>query len=240
MEECVRRNEKEGKEINPVTCNFVKKCKAGEIRNEQGRCIKGKSKSRTQNKPVAVPFAPFVYTRPLDVKKTQSFTRKNAMTIQRKKGNTYKYNIGRPGRVTKKASLYGLNNEGKRITKRETRNSLNLERAKRGIVFEGKTRKSANETPEALEQLEEELAEGNATNMRPLQVRKRRAKAEEAKRKKEEALAGKGISLNSLNSKRNRYMSQLGYNNSYRNRFMAQLGYNNRYTAQFGQPNTKL
>jgi hypothetical protein len=202
MEECVRRNDAEGKEINPVTCTFVNKCKAGETRNEKGRCVKG----RTKTKPNAVPFAPFVYTKPLAVKKKQSFTRKKAMAmaIPRKNGNTYSYNIGRPGRVTKPAALYAFNNEGRRGNARETRNSLNKERAKRGIVFERKTRKSANEkrangSPEALEQLEEELAEGNATNMRPVQVRKRRAKAEEAKRKKAAELAGLGSPLGQSN-----------------------------------------
>ena len=200
MEECVRRNEAEGKEINPVTCTFVNKCKPGETRNEKGRCVKGRTKTKT--KPNAVPFAPFVYAKPLEVKKKQSFTRKKAKEIKRKNGNNYSYNIGRPGRVTKPAALYAFNNEGRRGNARETRNSLNLERAKKGIVFEPKTRKSANQkrangSPEALEQLEEELAEGNATNMRPIQVRKRRAKAEQAKKKKEAELAGLGTPLGS-------------------------------------------
>jgi hypothetical protein len=203
MEECVRRNDAEGKEINPVTCTFVNKCKPGETRNDKGRCVKGRTKTR-QTKPNAVQFAPFVYTRPLEVKKKQSFTRRRAKAIPRKNGNNYSYNIGRAGRVTKPGALYAFNNEGKRGNARETRNSLNLERAKRGIVFERKTRKSANqrlanEKPEAIEQLEEELSEGNATNMRPVQVRKRRAKAEEAKRKKAVELAGKGMPLGQSN-----------------------------------------
>jgi hypothetical protein len=198
MEECVRRNDAEGKEINPITCTFVNKCKEGETRNEKGRCVK--SRTKTKAKPNAVPFAPFVYTRPLEVKKKTSFTRKKANTIARKKGNTYTYNIGRPGRVTKPGALYAFNNEGKRGNKRETRNSLNLERAKRGMVFERKTRKSgnskpANQSPEALEQLEEELAEGNVANMRPLQVRKRRAKQAQLKKKQASELAGKGTPL---------------------------------------------
>lgn len=203
MEECVRRNEAEGKEINPVTCTFVNKCKPGETRNEKGRCVKGRTKTKT--KPNAVPFAPFVYAKPLEVKKKQSFTRKKAKAIERKNGNNYSYNIGRAGRVTKPGALYAFNNEGKRGNKRETRNSLNIERAKRGIVVQRKTRQSANEkrakeSPEAIEQLEEELAEGNATNMRPVQVRKRKAKAEELKRKKAAELAGKGTPLGQKNS----------------------------------------
>ena len=80
MEECVRRNESEGKEINPVTCTFVNKCKPGEVRNEQGRCVK----NRTKAKPNAVPFAPFVYTKPLAVKKKQTFTRRKARAIEKK------------------------------------------------------------------------------------------------------------------------------------------------------------
>jgi hypothetical protein len=172
MEECVRRNEEEGKEINPVTCNFVKKCKPGEFRNELGRCIKGKSKTnpqnKTQNKPNAVPFAPFVYTRPLEVKKKTTFTRKKAKTIPRKNGNNYTYNIGRPGRVTKTAKLYTNHPLNTTTTiGRKTRNSLNLERAKRGIVFEGKTRKS-KKGPETLNELEDELnelVEGNETTL---------------------------------------------------------------------------
>jgi len=199
MEECVRRNDAEGKEINPVTCTFVNKCKPGETRNDKGRCVKGRTKTKT--KPNAVPFAPFVYAKPLEVKKKQTFTRKKAKAIPRKNGNNYSYNIGRPGRVTKPGVLYAFNNKGKRMTNKiEPRNSLNLERAKRGIVFERKTRQSANEkrakgSPEALEQLEAELSESNATNMRPLQVRKRRAKAEEAKKKKAVELEGKGMAL---------------------------------------------
>jgi hypothetical protein len=198
MEECVRRNEAEGKEINPVTCTFVNKCKPGETRNEKGRCVKGRTKTKT--KPNAVPFAPFVYAKPLEVKKKKSFTRKKANAIPRKNGNNYSYNIGRAGRVTKPGALYAFNNEGKRGDKRETRNSLNKERAKRGIVFQRKTRQSskekrATESPEAIEQLEEELAEGNATNMRPVQVRKRKAKAEELKRKRAAELEGKGRPL---------------------------------------------
>ena len=203
MEECVRRNDAEGKEINPVTCTFVNKCKPGETRNEKGRCVKGRTK--TKNKPNAVPFAPFVYAKPLEVKKNLSFTRKKAKEIEKKNGNNYSYNVGRPGRVTKPGALYAFNNEGKRGNKRETRNSLNLERAKRGIVVQRKTRQSANEkrakeSPEAIEQLEEELAEGNVTNMRPLQVRKRKAKTEELKRKKAAELAGKGTPLGQTNS----------------------------------------
>lgn len=222
MEECVRRNEAEGKEINPVTCTFVNKCKPGETRNEKGRCVKGRTKTKT--KPNAVPYAPFVYAKPLEVKKKQSFTRKKAKAIERKNGNNYSYNIGYAGRVTKPGALYAFNNEGIRTNKRETRNSLNIERAKRGIVFDRKTRPSINEklekrgivvqrktrqsanekrakeSPEAIEQLEEELAEGNATNMRPVQVRKRKAKAEELKRKKAAELAGKGTPLGEKNS----------------------------------------
>ena len=206
MEECVRRNDAEGKEINPVTCTFVNKCKPGETRNEKGRCVKGRTKTKT--KPNAVPYAPFVYAKPLEVKKKQSFTRKKAKAIPRKNGNNYSYNIGRPGRVTKPGALYAFNNEGRRGNKQETRNSLNIERAKRGVVFERKTRQSSNEkrakeSPEAIEQLEEELAEGNVTNMRPLQVRKRRAKAEELKRKKAAELAGKGRPLGEPNSSHN-------------------------------------
>jgi hypothetical protein len=206
MEECVRRNEAEGKEINPVTCTFVNKCKPGETRNEKGRCVKGRTKTKT--KPNAVEFAPFVYAKPLEVKKKQSFTRKKAKAIPRKNGNNYSYNIGYAGRVIKPGALYSFNNEGKRGNKKETRNSLNIERAKRGIVVQRKTRQSANEkrakeSPEAIQQLEEELAEGNVTNMRPLQMRKRRAKAEELKRKKAAELAGKGRPLGEPNSSHN-------------------------------------
>ena len=206
MEECVRRNEAEGKEINPVTCTFVNKCKPGETRNEKGRCVKGRTKTKT--KPNAVEFAPFVYAKPLEVKKKQSFTRKKAKEIPKENGNNYSYNIGRAGRVIKPGALYAFNNEGKRGNKRETRNSLNIERAKRGIVVQRKTRQSANEkrakeSPEAIQQLEEELAEGNVTNMRPLQMRKRRAKAEELKRKKAAELAGKGRPLGEPNSSHN-------------------------------------
>jgi hypothetical protein len=176
MEECVRRNEEEGKEINPVTCNFVKKCKPGEFRNELGRCTKRKSKTNTQNKTNSTSFEPFVYTKPLTEKKRVTYNNKTP-------GNL---NLGRSGRVTKSEKLYANHPLNTRTTiGRETRNSLNLERSKRG-----KTAK--NEKPEILAELEQELGELDEGNMRPLQVRKRA----ELNKKRLDALAELGTPLN--------------------------------------------
>ena len=41
MEECMRKKELEGKELNPETCTFVKKCPPGKVRNSKGKCVKG-------------------------------------------------------------------------------------------------------------------------------------------------------------------------------------------------------
>lgn len=182
MEECVRRNEAEGKEINPVTCNFVKKCKADEVRNEQGRCTKKGTK--TQNKPIVVPFSPYVYTNPSEQKKRVTYNRKKAKVIKRKTGNTFTYNVGYAGRRRKTAKLYANHPLNTRTTiGKETRNSLNLENAKRGKQLQLQT---INEAPEALANLEQELGESDESNMRPLQVRKRvelKKKAEELAKK---------------------------------------------------------
>lgn len=190
MEECVRRNEAEGKELNPVTCTFVKKCKTGEVRNEKGRCTKTRTRTKTQNKPNVVPFAPYVYTNPLEQKKRVTYNRKKAKEIKRKNGNTFSYNIGRAERKRKTAKLYANHPPNTRTTiGKETRNSLNLENAKRG-----KKLQVVNEAPEALANLEQELEESEETNMRPLQVRKRA----ELKMKAEE-LAKKGTPINERN-----------------------------------------
>jgi hypothetical protein len=199
MEECVRRNETEGKEINPVTCNFVKKCKPGEVRNEQGRCTKKgtKNKTKTQNKPI--PFAPYVYTNPLEQKKRVTYNRKKAKEINRQNGNTFSYNVGRAGRRRKTAKLYANHPLNTRTTiGKETRNSLNLENAKRG-----KPLQAINEAPEALANLEQELGELDESNMRPLQVRKRA----ELKKKAEE-LAGKRTPINERKPKKRRAKSE--------------------------------
>ena len=192
MEECVRRNDEEGKEINPVTCTFVKKCKEGEVRNDKGRCTKSRTKTKKSKPNSPLSFEPFVYQKPLAEKKRVTYNRKKPKAIKRKNGNSFIYNIGRPGRVTKSAALYAFNNNGRRTrTKRETRNSLNIERAKRGIEFEPKSRHTMNEKPEVLAELEQELGELNEGNMRPLQVRKRA----ELKKKKAAALSGLGTPI---------------------------------------------
>ena len=82
MEECVRRNDAEGKEINPVTCTFVNKCKPGETRNEKGRCVKNRTK--TKPKLNAVQFEPFVYAKPLEVKKNYPLLVKRQRKLKKK------------------------------------------------------------------------------------------------------------------------------------------------------------
>lgn len=126
MEECVRRNEAEGKEINPTTCTFVKKCKAGEVRNDKGRCVKAKTKTK-QNTPNVVPFAPFVYQRPLAEKKKVTITRKRAKTYNRNKTTNYTRTTGKPGRKTYTAKLLPHHNVNTAVRGRATvRNSRNL------------------------------------------------------------------------------------------------------------------
>jgi len=201
MEECVRRNEAEGKEINPTTCAFVKKCKEGEVRNDKGRCTKTGTRTRpkTQNKTNSqLPFVPYVYTNPLEQKKRVTYNRKKAKEIKRQNGNTFNYNLGRAGRRRKTAKLYANHPLNTRTTiGKETRNSLNLENMKRGKPLQG-----INEAPEALANLEKELGELDESNMRPLQVRKRA----ELKKKAEE-LAGKRTPINEGKPKKRRAKS---------------------------------
>lgn len=182
MEECVRKNEAEGKEINPTTCTFVKKCKEGEVRNDKGRCVKAKTK---QNKPNVVPFAPFVYKRkPYAKQKNVTINSKRAKVI---KGNaTHNKNryrtTGKPGRKTYTAKLLPPHNLNTAVRGRTTvRNSRNLS--------------YLNTMRLPIEKLEEELGEENVPspknsnvpapkNSRFLQKRKafnkRQKEAEEA------------------------------------------------------------
>ena len=191
MEECVRRNEAEGKEINPITCTFVKKCKTGEVRNEKGRCVKAKTKTK-QNTPNVVPFAPFVYRRkPYAKQKNVTINSQRAKII---KGNaTHNKNhyrtTGKPGRKTYTAKLLPPHNVNTAVRGRTTvRNSRNLSylNTMRLPIDE-----LGEENVTALKNLEQELGESEETNMRPLQVRKRA----ELKMKAEE-LAKKGTPIN--------------------------------------------
>jgi len=126
MEECVRRNEAEGKEINPTTCTFVKKCKEGEVRNDKGRCVKAKTKTK-QNTPTVVPFAPYVYRKPYAPKKIVTITKKRAKTYNRNKHTNYTKTTGKPGRKTYTAKLLPPHNVNTAVRGRTTvRNSRNL------------------------------------------------------------------------------------------------------------------
>lgn len=170
MEECVRRNDKAGKEINPVTCAFVKKCKTNEVRNSKGQCAKltaseyrrgilnklPKKKQRTER-------VHYEFQHPLAHAKKVSMNNRRPKPIKRNKSHNKNIErvTGDPGRVRYTATLKPPHNVAINVRGRsEVRNSL-------------------PELP--VEELEEELGENiprNVSNNRPLQKRKSSNKRE--------------------------------------------------------------
>jgi hypothetical protein len=147
MEECVQRMELQGKELNPTTCTFVKKCPEGEVRNEKGRCVKSK-----KNAPV-VNVRPFTYTEAPKKPKREipgegkvKFTRKRPMVARL---NNEEEKRGPPNpRLRRTAKLYKNpppNSNYRTAWKngfKEVRNSLSIEANKRGEVVIPKVRKT--------------------------------------------------------------------------------------------------
>ena len=181
MEECVRRNEAEGKEINPVTCTFIKKCKEGEVRNDKGRCVKAKTKTK-QNTPNVVPFAPFVYRRkPYAPQKIVTINKKRAKEIKRNathNKNHYR-TTGRPGRVSHTAKLLPPHNVNTAVRGKTTvRNSRNLS-------YLNNLRLQI----EPIEELEEELGEETNPSSRNSRLLQKRKSANKRAKKLEEELA---------------------------------------------------
>ena len=147
MEECVQRMEAQGKELNPTTCTFVKKCPEGEVRNEKGRCVKSK-----KNTPV-VNVRPFTYTESQKKPKREipgegkvKFTRRKP-TVTMLNNEDEKRGPPQP-RLRKTAKLYRNpppTSNYKSAWKngfKEVRNSVSIEAEKRGQVVIPKVRKT--------------------------------------------------------------------------------------------------
>ena len=164
MEECVRRNDKAGKEINPITCAFVKKCKTDEVRNSKGQCAKLTASeyrrgilNKLPKKKQKVERVHYEFQHPLAHAKKVTMNNRRPKPIKRNKSHNKNIErvTGEPGRVRYSAKLKPPHNVTNNVRGRsEVRNSL-------------------PELP--VEELEEELSEnipGNVSNNRPLQKRK--------------------------------------------------------------------
>lgn len=151
MEECVQKMEAQGKELNPETCVFVKKCPEGQTRNEKGRCVKSK-----KNVPV-VEVQPFTYNegpkKPKRVipgqvpgKKTIRFNRHRAK-VHMLNNTTEKRGPPNP-RLRKVSTLYKNpppNSDYSTAWRdgfKDVRNSLSIENQKRGRVVIPTVRKT--------------------------------------------------------------------------------------------------
>ena len=151
MDQCITKMEAQGKELNPETCVFVKKCPEGQVRNEKGRCVKTKKAEPIVNvQPFTMNEAPKKAKRviPGQVpgKKTIRFNRRKP-TVHNLNNETEKR--GPPGpRLRKTGKLYKkppANSNYKSAWQfglTETRNSLNLENQKRGRVVIPAVRKT--------------------------------------------------------------------------------------------------
>jgi len=148
MDQCITKMEAQGKELNPETCVFVKKCPEGQVRNEKGRCVKTK-----KTEPNVQPFTSNAPKKPKRIipgqvpgKKTIRFNR-HKITVHNLNNATEKR--GPPGpRLRKTGKLYKkppVNSNYKSAWQfglTETRNSLNLENRKRGRVVIPAVRKT--------------------------------------------------------------------------------------------------
>jgi hypothetical protein len=139
MEECIQKMELQGKELNPETCVFVKKCPEGQMRNEKGRCVKSK-KQRTPN------VAP-QYVEGLKKPKREIPGEGKVKFVRRKKSNIIHLNNetekrGPPHpRLRKTARLYA-NASNWHKGHHDLRNSLSIEADKRGMVVIPQVRKT--------------------------------------------------------------------------------------------------
>lgn len=144
MEQCITKMEAEGKELNPATCMFVKKCPEGQMRNEKGRCVKSKKVAE----PV-VDVQPFTMTEgPKKPKRVIPGQVPGKRTIRFNRHKPNVHNLDNAGekrgppapRLRKTGKLYKrppANSDYKSAWQyglTETRNSLNVENEKRGRV----------------------------------------------------------------------------------------------------------
>jgi hypothetical protein len=147
MEECVQRMELQGKELNPTTCTFVKKCPEGEVRNEKGRCVKSKKNAPVVNvRPFTYAEAPKKPKREIPGEGKVKFTRKKPMVTMM---NNEEEKRGPPQpRLRRTAKLYKNPPPTSNYKSawqngfKEVRNSLSIEANKRGQVVIPKVRKT--------------------------------------------------------------------------------------------------
>ena len=147
----MRKKELEGKELNPETCLFVKKCPPGKVRNSNGKCVKG-IKQSANNRPTARRTRREIMNETAN-QWTDKRGRHKATVLKfnRHKPTEYdanNYKRGPPtARLRKPAGLYANPPANSNYSQAwrsgisELRNSLNLENQKRGIVREIKERK---------------------------------------------------------------------------------------------------
>ena len=147
----MRKKELEGKELNPETCLFVKKCPPGKVRNSNGKCVKGVKQS-ANNRPTARRTRREIMNETAN-QWTDKRGRHKATVLKfnRHKPTEYdanNYKRGPPtARLRKPAGLYANPPANSNYSQAwrsgisELRNSLNLENQKRGIVREIKERK---------------------------------------------------------------------------------------------------
>jgi len=147
MEECVQRMEAQGKELNPTTCTFVKKCPEGEVRNEKGRCVKSKKNAPVVNvRPFTYSEAPKKPKREIMGEGKVKFTRRRP-TVAMLNNEGEKRGPPQP-RLRKTAKLYRNPPPTSNYKSawqngfKEVRNSLSIEANKRGEVVIPKVRKT--------------------------------------------------------------------------------------------------
>jgi hypothetical protein len=164
MEECMRKKELEGKELNPETCLFVKKCPPGKVRNSNGKCVKGVKQSA--NNGAKAPTVRRTRREIMNETANQWTDKRGRHKATHLKFNRHKpteyeannYKRGPPtARLRKPAGLYANPPANSNYSQAwrsgisELRNSLNLENERRGIVREIKERKrrtpKKNESP---------------------------------------------------------------------------------------------
>ena len=139
MEACIQKMELQGKELNPETCVFVKKCPEGFVRNEKGRCVKAK-KASTPNVEQVYVEAPKKPKREIPGEGKVKFTRRKQSNIMQLNNENEKRGPPHP-RLRKTARLYA-NATNWRKGFRDVRNSLSIEANKKGMVVIPKVRKT--------------------------------------------------------------------------------------------------
>ena len=139
MEACIEKMDLQGKELNPETCVFVKKCPEGQVRNEKGRCVKSK-KQRTPNVEPLYVEAPKKPKREIPGEGKVKFVRRKKSNIIHLNNETEKRGPPHP-RLRKTARLYA-NASNWHKGHHDLRNSLSIEAEKRGMVVIPQVRKT--------------------------------------------------------------------------------------------------